>query len=70
MSQDHRLEDLIVDLRAISERIEEMAFDLLREAVDSGAQERPALEKPLHKARRAVERAIRALDPDAASSGD
>lgn len=53
-----RLETIVADL-------DEMAFDGLREAMADGATQRPASDKELTKARRAVEKAahiLRALD--------
>ena len=45
-----RLEAIVADL-------DEVAFDRLREAAADGAQERPASDKELVKARRAAEKA-------------
>lgn len=53
-----RLEGIVADL-------DELAFDRLREAVADGATARPASDKELTKARRAVEKAallLRRLD--------
>jgi hypothetical protein len=53
-----RLEQIVADL-------DELAFDRLREAVAEGASERPAADKQLAKARRAVEKAadvLRSID--------
>lgn len=52
-------------LDAIVEELDEIAFDRLREAAGSGAGGRPADDKEITKARRAVEKAsavLRALD--------
>lgn len=52
-------------LDAIVEELDEIAFDRLREAAGSGAGRRPADDKEITKARRAVEKAsavLRALD--------
>ena len=49
-----RLELIVADL-------DELAFDRLREAVADGATERPASDKELTKARRAVEKAAHIL---------
>lgn len=52
-------------LDAIAEEIDEMAFDGLREAVAAGRGERPAADKQLMQARRAIEKAaalLRRLD--------
>ncbi len=49
-----RLEQIVADL-------DELAFDRLREAAADGATERPASDKELAKARRAVEKAVHLL---------
>ncbi|MEM9130777.1 MAG: hypothetical protein AAF962_04270 [Actinomycetota bacterium] len=57
-----RVSDIRQDLENLSEQLAELAIDVLREAVDEGATSRPPLEKQLTQARRAVEKAVRALD--------
>jgi hypothetical protein len=52
--------DLVADLRTIEERLRDLAYDRLREAAE-GDTDAAAEEKQLLQARRAVERAIRAL---------
>ena len=49
-------------LRSILEDLDELAFDRLREAVADGATSRPASDRELAKARRAVEKAVRVLE--------
>lgn len=49
-----RLDQIVSDL-------DELAFDRLREAAADGATERPASDKELAKARRAVEKAAHLL---------
>lgn len=49
-----RLEQIVADL-------DELAFYRLREAAADGATERPASDKELAKARRAVEKAVHLL---------
>jgi hypothetical protein len=49
-------------LRTVIEDLDELAFDQLREAVSAGATSRPASDKELAKARRAVEKAVRVLE--------
>jgi hypothetical protein len=56
------LSDLADRLRAIEEDLRDRAFDALRSAAD-GDEDAAATEKRILQARRAVERAIRALDP-------
>ncbi len=57
-----RFEDLAERLRSISEELTDFGIDALREAVADGATKRPPIEKPIAAARRAVEKAIRALE--------
>ena len=58
---------LVEQLRAIEEQLRDLAYDRLREAAE-GDDEARAEEKRVQQARRAVERAVRALsgapDPD------
>jgi septation ring formation regulator EzrA len=54
------IDDITEQLRAIEDRLRDLAFDRLREAADGDEDARQA-EKRLQQARRAVERAIRAL---------
>lgn len=52
-------------LTNIGERLDEMAFERLREAVADGATQRPRNDKQMMQARRAVEKAahlLRSLD--------
>jgi hypothetical protein len=60
------VDDLINDLRNIEERLRDLAYDRLRSAAD-GDDQAAADEKQLLQARRAVERARRALggEPEA-----
>jgi hypothetical protein len=55
-------DDLIADLWRLAELIDERALDTLREAVASGAAKRPDSDRYLTQARRAVEKAIHALE--------
>jgi hypothetical protein len=48
-------------LDTIVEELDEIAFDRLREAAGSGATERPASDREIAKARRAVEKASAVL---------
>jgi len=54
------VEDLVAELRTIEERLRDLAYDRLREAA-SGDADAAADEKKVLQARRAVEKAIRAL---------
>jgi len=53
-------DDLIVELRSIEERLRDRAYERLRAAAE-GDEDGAADEKRLSQARRAVERALRAL---------
>jgi hypothetical protein len=57
------LTDLADRLRTVEEELRDRAYDALRSAAD-GDEDAAAAEKRLLQARRAVERAIRALDPE------
>jgi len=48
-------------LEDIAEELADMALDVLREAVDQGADRRPELEKRITRARAAVEKAASLL---------
>jgi hypothetical protein len=56
------LDDIVSELRALEERLRELAYDRLRIAAEDGDTEAAAEEKRILTARRAVERAISALD--------
>ena len=55
------LDDLALRLEAIAEELDELAFDRLRLASADGATTRPVSDKALVQARRAVEKAVRAV---------
>ena len=55
------VEDVRTRLEGIAEELADMALDVLREAVDQGADKRPDLEKRLTRARTAVEKAANLL---------
>jgi hypothetical protein len=57
------LDDIRHRLESIAEELSDMALDVLREAVDQGAEKRPDLEKRLTRARTAVEKAANLLHP-------
>jgi hypothetical protein len=57
------LSDLADKLRTIEEDLRDRAYDALRNAAE-GDDDAAAAEKRILQARRAVERAIRALDPE------
>jgi len=54
-------EGLVDRLEAVAADIDEMAFDQLREAVADGETARPANDKQLMQARRAIEKAVGVL---------
>jgi hypothetical protein len=58
-----RLDELVVQLRAVEEALRDLAYDRLQAAAD-GDDSAAADEKRLVQARRAVERAIHALGGD------
>jgi len=55
------VEDLVTRLIAIEEELRDLAYDRLQTAAEGGDREAIAQEKQVLQARRAVERAIRAL---------
>jgi hypothetical protein len=55
------VDDIVTQLRAIEERLRDRAYDRLRAAAEEGDADAAAAEKRLLQARRAVERAIKAL---------
>jgi hypothetical protein len=60
------VDELVARLQAIEEALRDLAYDKLREAVDgdeAAREQAKAEEKKLLQARRAIERAVRALDP-------
>jgi hypothetical protein len=57
------LTDVTDKLRAVEEDLRDRAYDALRSAA-AGDEDAAAAEKRILQARRAVERAIRALDPE------
>ncbi len=52
-----RYDDLAERLEAIGAELDELSFDLLQQAVADGRTERPAADRTLTQARRAVEKA-------------
>lgn len=58
---DHGNEDIVEQLRVISDTLGERSMDALRRAIDAGTGQRPAEEKILAQARRAVDKAITVL---------
>jgi hypothetical protein len=60
------LADVVETLRTVEERLRDAAYERLRAAAVDGDDRAVADERRLHQARRAVERALRALgsEPD------
>lgn len=56
-----RGEELAERLEAIRDELDELSFDVLQQAVADGATARPASDKALTQARRAVEKAAHLL---------
>lgn len=56
-----RIEALADRLAAVAADLDELSFDVLQEAAAHGATTRPAIDKPLMRARRAVEKAADVL---------
>ena len=68
---DERIAEVTSELRTIVERLDEIAFDTLREAVAEGQTARPELERRVVRARNAIDRARRILeDGGRRESGD
>jgi ElaB/YqjD/DUF883 family membrane-anchored ribosome-binding protein len=61
-NHDDRLDELRMELASISERLQDLSIDILREAVDRGETSRPPIDKTLATARRAVDKAVRTLE--------
>lgn len=57
-----RVDDIRSRIDALGEELTDVGVDMLREAVDQGATQRPPAEKALAAARRALEKASRSLD--------
>lgn len=58
MAIEDNLEALASELNRSAERLDDLILEVLREAVEAGASERPALERRLTRARRSLERTI------------
>jgi hypothetical protein len=56
-----RYSDLAEQLEAVGAELDEVAFDLLQRAVADGASSRPAEDRTLTQARRAIEKAANLL---------
>lgn len=70
VSNEESLEEICTELDRLRERLDDLAFDLLKEAVRTKADRRPELEKRVTRARRALERAIATLRSTSSLAGD
>jgi len=64
------LDDLIAQLRSVSEDLADRAISVLSEASRAGETRRPEAERALTQARRAVEKALAILERQSQQSGD
>jgi len=64
------LDDLVAQLRSVSEDLADRAISVLSEASRAGETRRPEAERALTQARRAVEKAIAILERQSQQSGD
>jgi hypothetical protein len=56
------VDDIVQSLQSIEEQLRDLAYDRLRVAAEDGDSQAVADERKVQQARRAVERALRALD--------
>ncbi len=56
------VDDIRSRLEGIAEELTDLAIEMLREAVEAGAEKRPEQEKRITRARAAVEKAVHLLD--------
>jgi hypothetical protein len=61
---DEKLAQVAGELSLLAERLDEIAFDALCEAVERGGVTRPEVERRAVRARNAIERARRILEDD------
>lgn len=59
---DGKIDDIRLRLDNIGEELADLALEALRQAMEQGAQKRPAAERTLTQARRAVVKAAQLLD--------
>lgn len=64
MALDDDVGEVREQLVDLTERLDELIVEVLREAVEAGATDRPQLERRLTRARRALERAASLLGSD------
>lgn len=56
------IEELKTQLEQLSERLNDVAMQILSEAIDNGLSQRPDAEKKVSQARRAVDKALHHLN--------
>ena len=61
MDTSAHVNSIVAELELIAERLNELSMSLLSQAIEQGATTRPADEKSLSQARRAVEKALHHL---------
>lgn len=66
---ENRIAGVQAKLESIADELTDISVEVLREAVDAGERSRPVIDKKLSQARRAVEKAARALE-QATAIGD
>ena len=59
---ENRIAEIQMRLESITEELTDVSVDVLRTALESGETTRPAIDKKLGQARRAVEKAARILE--------
>lgn len=57
-----RINEVLTDAENLAERLQDVSYDALREAVDKGATKRPESDRHLQAAMRAVRKAIASLE--------
>lgn len=60
----HDIDSIIDQLEDLSERLNDVAMSLISDAIEQGETTRPALEKRVSQARRAVDKAVMHLKHD------
>lgn len=63
LGDDPSIAALVEELRSLEERLRDLAYDRLREAVERGDDHVSSLQRRLEAARRGIAKAIRSLDP-------
>ncbi len=61
MNTEERIRDISEELQSLSERLNDLSMSILSDAIERGETQRPAEEKRVAQARRAVEKALDCL---------